>query len=210
MIVHLLVTNLNWASLNLPAPLLPCEIIDSTLPASYQHPLTHKHTESSRGSWQMLAMREKGLGYLYNEIWKLWPGGEHEHCKLIAASPDQLEAEVNSPVNHLSSGWQGERVLVTVMAVPASVRIPLSPSSEQVWLAVGNEVPGSSADNNNCPTPDSWDRPRRWPSCGRGSAHPKLGKISNPSSTTYSICQLGQVLHISVPQWRIMNIFSTL
>lgn len=54
----------------------------------------------------MLTRREGGLGFLYDECESFWLGGEHEHCKLITAFPDQQEGEVSSPVNHLSFGWQ--------------------------------------------------------------------------------------------------------
>lgn len=67
-IIHLLVTNLNWASLNLPAPLPHCEIVNSTLPASHQHPLTPKQTNTLNQAGedkQMLATREKGGWVLF-------------------------------------------------------------------------------------------------------------------------------------------------
>lgn len=152
--LHSLMTNLNWASLNLPTPLLHSEIVSSTLSASFQHPLTPKHANTPSwavGRWQMLAVRERGWVSFWMNVkalvkrraWAL-------HCLpadrfLTASSNPQMLKGTASPSP--SSEWLGGGRCYSghwdnsPSINPACGRM-LSPSPEQAWGAVGTKAPG--------------------------------------------------------------------
>ena len=131
MIRHSLLTNLNWASLSLRAPLLHSEIVGSTLPASCQHPLTPKHVNTLNwvaGRWQMPAMRERGWVCFWmnvkalakRRVWTLhYPPAD----RFLTASPNPQDAEGKSTAIPwvLGGGEEGDAVLVAVMTASAPI-----------------------------------------------------------------------------------------
>ena len=110
-----LMTNLNWASLNLPTPLLHSEIVSSTLSASFQHPLTPKHANTPNwavGRWQMLAVWERGWVSFWMNVKALvkrraWALHYPPRRQVLNCLLKSTNAERNSPtIPWVLSDWE--------------------------------------------------------------------------------------------------------